>query len=149
MTREWGKRHTVTRRVSYQDTRGNFTRKCALFRTEFTVCVLLFHICRVLAESQDGQTMILVALLVQMMNPRCQRLHRELDEGMVHRNAMNAHQERPESVLRHPDPAILGALTWVWRMVAEWQFAGPRSWRNLRLPRGACRSSCNRRFLRQ
>jgi hypothetical protein len=53
------------------------------------------------AEVEDGQTMILVALLVQMMNPRSERLHRELDEGLVHRDAMNAHQKRPESVLRH------------------------------------------------
>jgi hypothetical protein len=50
----------------------------------------------------------MVALLVQMTNPRCQRLHRELDEGLVHRDAMNAHQERPESVLRHRNPAIRG-----------------------------------------
>jgi hypothetical protein len=82
-----------------------------------------------LAENQDGQTMILAALLVQMMNPRCERLHRELDEGMVYRDAMNAHQERPESVSRHPDPAILGAFTRLWRMVAEWQFARPRNGR--------------------
>jgi hypothetical protein len=52
--------------------------------------------------------MILAALLVQMTNPRCQRVHRELDEGVVHRDAMNAHQERPESVLRHRNPAIRG-----------------------------------------
>ena len=102
-----------------------------------------------LAENEDGQTMIMVALLVHMMNPRCERLHRGLDEGLMHRDAMNAHQERPESVLRHPGPAIVGAFTCVWRMVAKWQFVGPRSWWNLRLPRGACRSSCNRRFLRQ
>ena len=106
-----------------------------------------------LAQNEDGQTMILAALLVQMMNPRCQRLYvtlyMELDEGLVHRDAMNAHQECPESVLRHPNPAILGAFTGLWTMVAECQFARPRSWRNLRLPRGACRSSCNRRFSRQ
>ena len=64
--------------------------------------------------------MILAALLVQMTNPRCQRMHREVDEELEHRDAMNAHQDRPESVFRHPDPANLGALTWVWRMVAEW-----------------------------
>ena len=51
---------------------------------------------------------ILAALLVQMTNPRCQRVHRELDEGLEHRDAMNAHQDRPESVLRHRNPAILG-----------------------------------------
>ena len=73
--------------------------------------------------------MIMAALLVQMMNPRCERLHRELDEGLVHRDAMNAHQERPESVLRHSNPAILGAFTGLWTMVAEWQFARPKSWR--------------------
>ena len=55
-----------------------------------------------------------------MMNPRCQRLHWELDEGLVHRDAMTAHQERPEFVLRHPDPAILGAFTRLWTMVVEW-----------------------------
>jgi len=60
------------------------------------------------AIGQDGQTMILAALLVQMTNPRCQRVHRELDEGLEHRDAMNAHQDRPESVLRHRNPAILG-----------------------------------------
>ena len=31
---------TVTWRVSCQDARVRVTRKCALFRTEFTVCVL-------------------------------------------------------------------------------------------------------------
>ena len=61
------------------------------------------------AIGQDGQTMIMAALLVQMTNTRCQRLHRELDEGVVHRDAMNAHQERPEPVLRHRNPAIRGA----------------------------------------
>ena len=65
----------------------------------------------VLAHNEDGQTMILAALLVQMMRPRCHMLHRELDEGLVHRDAMTAHQERPESVLRHPNPAIMGAFT--------------------------------------
>ena len=33
----------------------------------------------------------------------------ELNKGLVHRDAMTAHQERPELVLRHPNPAILGA----------------------------------------
>jgi hypothetical protein len=47
-------------------------------------------------------------LQVQMMNSRCHRVHRELDEGLVHRDAMNAHQDRPESVLRHRNLAILG-----------------------------------------
>jgi hypothetical protein len=61
-----------------------------------------------LARNEYGQTMILAALLVQMTNPRCQRLHKELDEGVAHRDAMNAHQERPESVLRHRNPAIRG-----------------------------------------
>jgi hypothetical protein len=37
-----------------------------------------------------------------MMNTRCQRLHGELDEGLVHRDAMTAHQERPEFVSRGP-----------------------------------------------
>ena len=36
--------------------------------------------------------------------PRCQMVHREVDEGMRHRDAMNVHRERPESVFRHPDP---------------------------------------------
>jgi hypothetical protein len=31
---------TVTRRVSCQDARVKIARKCALFRTEFTACVL-------------------------------------------------------------------------------------------------------------
>jgi hypothetical protein len=66
------------------------------------------------AESQECQTMILAALLVEMTNPRCQK-----------------HQERPESVFRHPDPAILEAFTRLWTMVAECRFARPRSWRNL------------------
>jgi hypothetical protein len=38
--REWGKRHTVARRVPCQDARGRVTRKSALFRIEFTVSVL-------------------------------------------------------------------------------------------------------------
>ena len=46
--------------------------------------------------------MILAALLVQMTNPRCQRLHRALDEGMVHRDAITARQERPKSVYGTP-----------------------------------------------
>jgi hypothetical protein len=71
--------------------------------------------------------MILAALLVQMTNPRCQKVHREVDEGLGHRDAMNAHQERPESVFRHPDPAILEAFTRLWTMVAECHFARPRS----------------------
>jgi hypothetical protein len=52
--------------------------------------------------------MILAALLVQMKNPRCQRMRREVDEGLLveHRDAMNAYQERPESVFRHRTPAI-------------------------------------------
>jgi hypothetical protein len=54
------------------------------------------------------QTMILTVLSVKMINPRCQRLHRELDERLVHRDAMTVHQEHPESVLRHPNLAILG-----------------------------------------
>jgi hypothetical protein len=61
-----------------------------------------------LVRNQDGQTMILAAVLVQMTNPRCQRVHKKLDEGLVHRDAMNAHQERPETVLRHRNPAIRG-----------------------------------------
>jgi hypothetical protein len=64
--------------------------------------------------------MILAALLVQMTNPRCQRLHRELDEGLVHHDAMNAHQERPESVLRHHNPAIRGAT----RTFGRWGRSG-------------------------
>ena len=36
--------------------------------------------------------MILAALLVEMTNPRCQKVHREVDEGLGHRDAMNAHQ---------------------------------------------------------
>ena len=46
--------------------------------------------------------MIMAALLVQMTNPRCQRLHRALDEGMVHRDAITARQERPKSVYGTP-----------------------------------------------
>jgi hypothetical protein len=42
--------------------------------------------------------MILAVLLVIMMNPRCQRLHRELDEGLVHRDAMTAHQSTKNAV---------------------------------------------------
>jgi hypothetical protein len=38
--------------------------------------------------------MTLAALLVQMTKTRCKRLHMELDEGLVHRDAMKAHQER-------------------------------------------------------
>jgi hypothetical protein len=44
----------------------------------------------------------------------------ELDEGLVHRDAINAHQERPDSVLRHPNPAILGA-TWTF---GQWWWSG-------------------------
>ena len=58
-----------------------------------------------MAEVKDGQTMILAMLLVRMINPRCKRLHMELDEGLVHRDTMNAHEGRPESVLRHRNPA--------------------------------------------
>jgi len=58
--------------------------------------------------------MILAALLVQMTNQRCQKVHMEVDEGLGHRDAMNAHQERPKSVLRHRNPAIRGA-TWTFR----------------------------------
>ena len=93
--------------------------------------------------------MILAALLLRMTNQRWQKADREVDEGLGHRNAMNAHQERPESVFRHPDPPILEAFTRLWTMVAECHFSRPRSWRNLRLSRGACRSLCNRRFSRQ
>jgi hypothetical protein len=32
--------------------------------------------------------MILAALLVQMTNPRCQKVHKEVDEGLEHRDAM-------------------------------------------------------------
>jgi hypothetical protein len=39
-------------------------------------------------------TMIMAALLVQMTNPRCQMVHKEVDEGLEHRDAMNAHQDR-------------------------------------------------------
>jgi hypothetical protein len=49
----------------------------------------------------------------------------ELNKGLVHRDAMTAHQERPELVLRHPNPAILGAFTWLWTMVVERHFARP------------------------
>ena len=35
--------------------------------------------------------MIMASLLVQMTNPRCQMVHREVDEG--HRDAMDAHQD--------------------------------------------------------
>jgi hypothetical protein len=38
--------------------------------------------------------MIMAALLVQMTNPRCQMVHREVDEGLVPRDAMDAHQDR-------------------------------------------------------
>jgi hypothetical protein len=38
-----------------------------------------------LAQTEDGQTMILATvLLVQMVRPRCQRLHRKVYEGLVH-----------------------------------------------------------------
>ena len=34
----------------------------------------------------------MAALLVQMTNPRCQMVHKEVDEVLEHRDAMNAHQ---------------------------------------------------------
>jgi hypothetical protein len=38
--------------------------------------------------------MIMASLLVQMTNPRRQMAHREVDEGLVPRGAMDAHQDR-------------------------------------------------------
>ena len=64
--------------------------------------------------------MIMAALLVQMTDPRCQRVHRDLDEGLVHRDAVNTLQERPESVLRHRNPAIRGAT----RTFGRWGRSG-------------------------
>jgi hypothetical protein len=52
---------------------------------------LLLALLALLAESQECQTMILAALLVEMTNPRCQKVHMEVDEGLGHRDAMNAH----------------------------------------------------------
>ena len=63
---------------------------------------LLLALLALLAESQECQTMILAASLVQTTNPRCRRLHRALDEGMVHRDAITARQERPKSVYGTP-----------------------------------------------
>ena len=76
----------------------------------------------VLAQNEDGQTMILAVLLAQMMRQRCQRLDRELDEGLVHRDAMTAYQKRLESVFRHPNPAVLGAFARLWTMDSSYQF---------------------------
>jgi hypothetical protein len=38
--------------------------------------------------------MIMAALLVQMTNERCQMVNREVDEGLVPCDAMDAHQDR-------------------------------------------------------
>ena len=38
--------------------------------------------------------MILAALLVRMTNQRWQKVDREVDEGLVPRDAMDAHQDR-------------------------------------------------------
>ena len=79
-------------------------------------CNQLYAIFEFPARKEGGQMMIMAALLVQMTDPRCQRVHKELGEGLVHRDAVNKHQERPDAVLRHRNPAIRGAT----RTFGQW-----------------------------
>jgi len=86
-----------------------------------------------LAEVKDGQTMILAMLLVRMINWRCKRLHMELDEGVVHRDAMTGRQERPGSASREPNVHFAGLS----KTVAERLISEPECSQSHLLPRFA------------
>jgi hypothetical protein len=96
-------------------------------------------------QNEDGRTVIMAVLLVKMMNPRCKRLHRELDEGLAHRDAITARQERPGSVFREPNVHSPGLS----KMVAERLISEPECSQSRPLPGFGRRPLCNGPFTRQ
>ena len=96
-------------------------------------------------QNEDGQTVIMAVLPVKMMNPRCKRLHRELDEGLAHRDAITARQERPGSVLREPNVHSSGLS----KMVVERLISEPECSQSRPLPGFGRRPLCNGPFTRQ